>query len=264
MPVVDDASHHWWKFDFHNHTPASSDFDPAEIDSLTPRDWLLAYMQAGVDCVAVTDHNCANWIGKLQSALHKLASEAPPGYRPLHLFPGMEISTPEPLHILALFAPGTAQSLLDNLIHGELTLLDPNLPSADCTVQEPAARVIDIIHAHGGLAIAAHVEQDNGLLQGQPDDQPGGPRFLTHFSETLIGEILPRVDAVEFQDFDSDCYRAFATRLAHLAKVSGSDWPHNSANAGVRSSWIRMEHCNLAHLRRALEQPREAVRRSPP
>jgi hypothetical protein len=260
MPVVDDAHHHWWKFDFHNHTPASSDFDPAEIDSLTPREWLLAYMQAGVDCVAVTDHNCAGWIGKVQSALHKLTSETPPGYRPLTLFPGMEISTPEPLHILALFAPGTNQSLLDELIHQSLTLVDPDMPSADREVREPASRVIDVIHAHGGLAIAAHVEQDNGLLQGTQD----GKRFQTRFSETLIGEILPRVDAVEFQDFDSDCYRALAIRLAHMAKVSGSDWPHNRANAGVRSSWIRMEHCNLAHLRRALQQPGEAVRRSAP
>ncbi len=260
MPVVDDARHRWWKFDFHNHTPASSDFDPAEIDSLTPRDWLLAYMRAGIDCVAVTDHNSAGWVGRLQSALNKLAGEAPPGYRPLHLFPGMEITTPEPLHILALFAPGTPQSLLDNLIHHELTLTDPDLPSADCAVLEPAARVIDIIHAQGGLAIAAHVEQENGLLQGQP----GGQAFLPRFPETLITEILPRLDAVEFQDLDSACYHAFASRLAHLAKVSGSDWPHNSANAGVRSSWIRMEHCNLAHLRRALQQAGEAVRHSPP
>ncbi len=28
----------WWKFDFHNHTPASSDFDASEIATLQPRD----------------------------------------------------------------------------------------------------------------------------------------------------------------------------------------------------------------------------------
>ena len=46
----------WWKFDFHNHTPASSDFDASEISTLQPRDWLLAYMRKDIACVAVTDH----------------------------------------------------------------------------------------------------------------------------------------------------------------------------------------------------------------
>jgi predicted metal-dependent phosphoesterase TrpH len=40
----------WWKFDFHTHTPASMDYREKE---LSPREWLLACMKAGIDCVAI-------------------------------------------------------------------------------------------------------------------------------------------------------------------------------------------------------------------
>jgi len=58
----------WWKFDFHTHTPASHD-TPWYRDglALSPQDWLLKYMAAEIDCVAVTDHNSGAWIDKLKA-----------------------------------------------------------------------------------------------------------------------------------------------------------------------------------------------------
>jgi hypothetical protein len=35
---------------------------------LTPETWLLKYMTAEIDCVAVTDHNSGAWIDKLKTA----------------------------------------------------------------------------------------------------------------------------------------------------------------------------------------------------
>jgi predicted metal-dependent phosphoesterase TrpH len=78
----------WWRFDFHNHTPASSDYFIGERDTLSGRDWLLAYMRAAVDAVAVTDHNTADWVERLHQALAALDAEKPEGWRPLVLFPG--------------------------------------------------------------------------------------------------------------------------------------------------------------------------------
>lgn len=52
----------WWKFDFHTHTPPSADTPWARGDpTLSPEDWLLGYMAAGVDRVAVTDHDSGVW-----------------------------------------------------------------------------------------------------------------------------------------------------------------------------------------------------------
>ena len=63
----------WWKFDLHTHTPASQDYgkgpDQASEKGVAPRDWLLGFMRAGIDCVAVTDHNSGQWIDPLKEAL---------------------------------------------------------------------------------------------------------------------------------------------------------------------------------------------------
>lgn len=86
----------WWKFDFHTHTPASQDYgkgpDQGSSQEITPADWLLAFMRSGVDCVAVTDHNSGKWIDELEQALDELAQQAHPEFRPVYLFPGVEIT----------------------------------------------------------------------------------------------------------------------------------------------------------------------------
>ena len=48
----------WWSFDFHTHTPASLDtpWEKQQL-ALSPEQWLLKFMAAKIDCVAVTDHN---------------------------------------------------------------------------------------------------------------------------------------------------------------------------------------------------------------
>ena len=73
----------WWKVDFHTHTPASDDYgkgsDQAIHKARTPRDWLLDYMDAGIHCVAVTDHNSGAWVEKLKSGLDHMAERRPPG-----------------------------------------------------------------------------------------------------------------------------------------------------------------------------------------
>ena len=59
---------------------------------ISHKDWLLNYMRQGIDCVAVTDHNSGAWIDPLKQALQELAFEGHEDYRPLYLFPGVEIS----------------------------------------------------------------------------------------------------------------------------------------------------------------------------
>ena len=71
----------WWKFDFHTHTPASKDTSAWQgaigtPNELTPQTWLLKYMAAGIDCVAVTDHNTCEWIDRLKAAYAEMKREA--------------------------------------------------------------------------------------------------------------------------------------------------------------------------------------------
>lgn len=86
----------WWKFDFHTHTPASNDFGRGDENymQITPKQWLQNAMEAGLDCVAVTDHNSGRWIDKLKEAYQLLndSEEKPDWFKELTIFPGVELT----------------------------------------------------------------------------------------------------------------------------------------------------------------------------
>jgi len=97
----------WWKFDFHAHTPASLDTRAWQQaigtdQEVTPERWLSQFMAAGIDCVAITDHNTGAWIDRLKQAYQRMEQVDAPGFRPLVLFPGVEISVQGGFHLLAL------------------------------------------------------------------------------------------------------------------------------------------------------------------
>ncbi|TVT57093.1 MAG: hypothetical protein FHK80_09860 [Azoarcus sp. PHD] len=166
----------WWKFDFHTHTPASKDTGAWQAairtpNELTPQTWLLKYMAAEIDCVAVTDHNTGEWIDRLKLAYAEMKREAdagtpPGGFRELHLFPGVEISVQGGFHLLAIFDPSaTSQTISDLLAQVDY---QGTRGDSDGVTRLGAAQVVERILAAGGLAIPAHVEGDKGLLQVEP------------------------------------------------------------------------------------------------
>lgn len=144
----------WWKCDLHTHTPASMDYGrgprQATLREVSPRDWLLDYMRAGVDCVAVTDHNSGEWIDELKDALDGLRQEACSDYKPLHLFPGVEITTNGGIHVLAVLDPmrGLGMSRSCSARRGMAVglgaatsrsgLLDSRIQDSAATVRRPA------------------------------------------------------------------------------------------------------------------------------
>ena len=78
----------WWKFDFHTHTPCSHDTHwhrRRGIDGeLTPEQWLQRFMDADIDCVAITDHNSGEWIDVLGDAYERMRYTRSPDFRELH------------------------------------------------------------------------------------------------------------------------------------------------------------------------------------
>ena len=166
MPVFEFAGARWWAFDFHTHTPASSDYGKGSnqktLKQITPEDWLLAFMRANVDCVAVTDHNSGEWIDRLKMALDAMATSANPpnGYRPLTLFPGVEITANGGTHVLAIF--DASASSLD--IVRLLTKVDYNgiYGDSDVAADKSVIDVIREIRNAGALPILAHAESPSG------------------------------------------------------------------------------------------------------
>lgn len=246
----------WWKFDFHSHTPASDDYgkgpNQAELKQISHTDWLINYMRQGVDCVAVTDHNSGAWIDPLKQALRKMENDSHPEYRPLWLFPGVEISVQGNIHILAIFAPDKATSDIDSLI-GAVGYRATRGKSDGCT-ERSAVEVINEIAKAGGLAIPAHVDQPSGL-------------FIEYNRNTLDQVCKdPHVFAMELGDINYRTSNSYSARC-NWAEVLGSDSHHPSGKDGLHYpgshfTWVKMSKPSYDGLRLALTDGNLSLKRS--
>jgi len=259
----------WWKFDFHTHTPASKDTGAwqaaiGSLAELTPQTWLLKYMAADIDCVAVTDHNTGDWIDKLKAAYEEMKAEADAGaprvgFRELHVFPGVEISVQGGFHLLAIFDPSASgQTISDLLARVEY---EGTRGDSDGVTREGASKVVERIIMAGGLAIPAHVEGDKGLLQVEP----GTSKCL--LDATTVKQVLQvsGILALEWTACTSPKPTVLDELKLRLSSVVGSDCHsfQGAAVPGSRYTWIKMARPSLEGLRLALLDGQEvSVKRS--
>jgi energy-coupling factor transporter ATP-binding protein EcfA2 len=242
----------WWKFEFHTHSPASLDFGKGlrqqEIrDQTTPEEWLLAYMRAGIDCVAITDHNNGDWVDKLKAALEGLKTRA--GYRPLYLFPGVEISASGGVHILALFSADKTTADITQLL-GAVGYRGTR-GNSDAVTERSLLDVVTEIHKAGGLALPAHVDESRGL-----------------FAELSANELKQLFEchwviAIELRDSGFAKPASYERCKLTWTEVLGSDAHHlNAADCpstvpnprfpGSHFSWVKMDTPSFEGLRLAL------------
>lgn len=98
------AAARFWAVDLHVHTPGSSDAMKEHYG--TPEDIVEAALAAGLDAIAITDHNTVSWC--------KDVADAAAG-TPLVVLPGVEISTNEG-HLLAIWERGTDPALIEEVL----------------------------------------------------------------------------------------------------------------------------------------------------
>ena len=245
----------WWKFDFHTHTPKSQDSWWARNHSeLSPEDWLLRYMAAEIDCVAVTDHNSGGWVDALKSAYAEMKAQSdtgaePEGFRELTLFPGVEISVQGGLHLLAILAPTANSGDIDTLL-GRVEY-EGTKGNSDGVTRKGAAEVVSEVLAFGGIPIPAHVDGKKGLLTLTEDDPPS-----LQLDANTVRQVLDErgILAMEVIDRTKPKHAIYGDRNLLWSEVLGSDC-HNfqgSRCPGSRYTWVKMAKPSLVGLRLAL------------
>jgi PHP family Zn ribbon phosphoesterase len=213
-----------------------------ELD-IYPRRIVERALMAGLDIVAVTDHNTAE-----NAAATVRAAE---GTR-LTVLPGMEIASAEEVHVLGLFEtmdeilpvqdevfrglPDRAPFVRDQVIvdaEDGVTGFSPRFLLAATRLD--VRGVVDLIHRCGGLAIAAHVDRPAFSVISQLGFVPPDLRFdalevspLTTVPEARSGLLSgTRLPLVRFSDAHrpeevgraSTVFRLAAPRLGEIREA---------------------------------------------
>ena len=245
----------WWKFDFHTHTPASYDFmskcSQKDRDMFAPEHWLRKFMERGIDCVAITDHDSGGWIDKLQEKLIELGENRPPWFRQLYLFPGVEISANEDVHLLAIFGNDKRESDIERFL-GAIGFRSGTSATATKSVTE----IVEEITCRGGIAIPAHVDKEKGILQLE------GRNLLKWLDNK-------KIFSMELWDDNYSKPQLFLDKKLNWAEVRGSDTHFNDSNASQSErdgfgtfTWIKMDNPSIEGLRLALRDGVASVNRN--
>lgn len=235
----------WLSADLHVHSVLS----PCASVEMTPRNIVRHAVAAGVDIVAITDHNAGD---NVAAALRAAAGSG------VTVFPGMEVQTREEVHLLTLFEKMRdfvrwcdfvkqhrspllnderkfgAQFVVDE--SDELLRIEPAmlLASTDLSVQEVAEQA----HRLGGLVIAAHVDRPAYSLISQ------------------LGFVPPdlRIDAVEFsKNAEGPSAQRRIAAIGDLPVIHSSDAHTIEDFVTGPKTMFHVESPTLAEMRQALE-----------
>jgi len=240
----------WWKFDFHTHTPASSDYgagpDQKSHKALTARDWLQNFITAGIDCIAITDHHCGDWIDELKAEQLKMQEEGMPGAGKLYLFPGVELSIAG-IHYLAIFGKEASTQTINDLLARARYDKNPNNAQGICNELDPV-KVCETVSELGGLFFPAHVDLKNSGL----------------FRSTQTGHVRPIFNckafiACEIAGPGYQMPQIYTDHQVNWTSILGSDSHHPAPNTvgggrypGSHYTWVKMGEPSLETLRLAL------------
>lgn len=238
----------WWKFDFHTHTPASFDYGKSERSlraSKTPKDWLLDYVNKGIECLAVTDHNSGEWIDALKHAAENLRADG----HSIFIFPGVEITANSNIHILGIFDPSATSADINAVIGA--SRFRGTKGDSDSVAEESAENIIREIILAGGVAIPAHIDMKAGLCQ--------------QHSYHTIRQVCEQANAVEIIYPDQERADAplsrYTTLKIDLPSIIGSD-AHHPNEIGRAYTWVKMSTPSLEGLKLALVDGSTSIIRS--
>ena len=241
----------WWRVDLHAHSPASYDFEPdAERAARNWDAWVSAAVAAGLDAVAVTDHNSPNGIeGIQQAAAGKLV-----------VFPGVEV-TVGGIHLLCLFDPARRRDDVVSLL-AQLGISKDYERSATASTRS-IADAIEIARDAGALVVAAHGNGPKGLLTLESGDRK---RTLQHSGlaavELADGPAVTR--GRTWLDPTGDEVARWLDGAngtgRKLTRTWGSD-SHGHADVGREFTWVKMTRPDLAGLGLALLDGEGSVKR---
>ena len=233
----------WWRVDLHAHSPESHDFgNQSDRDNPDWIRWLRSARDAGIEAVAITDHNSAEAIDHLQEAASEV--EGAPV-----LFPGVELTASDGTHLLLLMGPDCKGQHIDDL----LSTVQVPVDQRGQKTARSTNNVEQILGSFGDevLIVGAHINGPHGLLQLTGEQRIA---VLRH-SRLAAGEVDPN-EALDEHWIDGICPDV----RRQISRVWSSDG-HDFNKLGRRFTWVKMTRPSLEGLRLALLDGSESLRK---
>jgi hypothetical protein len=209
---------------------------------MSPRAIVEKSLEKGLEIIALCDHNSAENVGAAMRAGSR---------KGICVLPGMEISSSEEVHTLALFETETQALKMQELIYSHLGGTNrPELFGDQVVANEfdeiegfndrlligatrlALDRVIKEVHGLGGLTIASHVDRPSFSILGQlgfipPNLQLDGlelsPRMSLEVAKTTLPELggfaLLTFSDAHFLDDIGHCTTSFMLETPSLAEI---------------------------------------------
>lgn len=250
----------FWRCDLQTHSPLEHEFSPG-VDTTNAaavkgaaEKFVKHAVDAGLDAVAITDHNSVAFIRAVtQAAADKLV-----------VFPGVEISASDGYHLLAIFEPGTdpdrIQALLTKL--GIEKGTERTTQNAPTCAEEPWTwgKILEEIDKRDdAIAIAPHVRRSKGILRSGVAGEvrarywKSPHLYVVEDNKKELRSGSSMTDNIMLNELDD--YRR--DRLP--ARIWGSDSKSYDA-IGERSTYIKMVEPSIEGLRQAFLDPGSRVR----
>jgi PHP family Zn ribbon phosphoesterase len=226
------------KADLHIHTPSSVCYSDG---TATPKEIVEAALAAGLDIIAITDHNSASGIEAVQKTAEGTG---------LYVFPGIELTTKSG-HFLALFDGDTPVIEIDDFLD-YVGIEKDGRGNARTVSTDETLVILKKIHERGGLAVAAHIDRwPSGLMESSASRSL---RREIHDCEYL--DALEITIPKERKEWENGEVRNYPRKLAC---IQGSD-AHSPEEIARRPVYVRMKNIGLIDLKNAFLDYENALR----
>ena len=154
---------HFCNVDLHVHTPASECFDEPDV---TPEMVVSQAIDSGMQAIAITDHNSAEWVDRVKAAASG---------NELIVFPGVEITVQPGVHVLAIFPEDQTGAHVTDLLSALGLKADARGKNNSLVTRFSVQETVSIIRGHQALPVLAHI-----------DDEKGAWKVLRNHGQTLL------------------------------------------------------------------------------
>lgn len=234
----------WYKFDFHTHTPASNCFPDKNV---TPREWLKAAKDSGVNAVVVSDHNSVGWIAKIEEIKAEFEDEK------FKVFYGIELCVSSDFtHFLIIFDDKMSVTEIEDVVIGHLGLLRKDWADTTVNVSEDKLKILCTELKEKIFVIPAHFASNKGLGKSAEN----AIRKYQEFVSFSAIEVRNDEDVREY----NNKIRNKAINRAVL--ITGSDNPSNKDEAqhsiegfGKMFTWVKLSSLSFEGLRQVFIDP---------